>query len=188
MRLIAFLLSLGLMAPTVFAETIKLKAKSKWISEAPVEKIVGSAQGKASLSITGVDFGTLKGDIVIPVASMKSGNDMRDEHLRGAEWLEADKHPNITFTIESVTVGEQNDKGQKVKVAGKITIHGVTQALNADAEIKMIEKGGKKKVKIKTKFIVELGQFNIAGKKGVVGNKVGEKIDVSTTLVGEIVQ
>lgn len=185
-RFISILLCLFLFAPTAFAETVKLKASSTWTSDAPAEKIVGSAKGKAVLKMNGDDLNSLNGNIDIFVKTMRSGNKTRDEHLRSATWLDMEKYPKITFTIESVKVTEKGDKSNKVSVSGQISIHGVSKPLSTTADVMIIGSGDKRKVKITTEFNVQLGDFNIQGKKGLVGKKVGKSIKVETTLKGII--
>lgn len=41
-------------------------------------------------------------EVVIDVASVNTGNEKRDNHLRSGDWFEADKYPHITFTSNSV--------------------------------------------------------------------------------------
>ena len=41
-------------------------------------------------------------EVRIPVTSIDTGNTRRDDHLRSADWVEADKHPTITFVSKSV--------------------------------------------------------------------------------------
>ena len=41
--------------------------------------------------------------VTIPVASINTGNERRDTHLRSGDFFEVDKHPNITFVSERVT-------------------------------------------------------------------------------------
>lgn len=165
-------------------KTIELKGQTNWISEAPVEKIVGTADGSGTLTGDLDDLTTLRGTIKFPVASMKSGNEQRDDHLKGSDWLEADKHPEITFVIETVKVVApptgDSVKEAKVEVTGQFTLHGVTTPLTAPATLKWKDD----KLKIDTAFIVKLADYQIAGKQGVVGSKVGETIDVKVALRG----
>jgi len=56
----------------------------------------------------------------IPVASIDTGNEKRDNHLRSADWFEADKYPYITFKSTSV---KANGNGQLV-ARGLLTIKG----------------------------------------------------------------
>ncbi len=165
-------------------KTIQLKGQTNWVSEAPVEKIVGTADGSGALVVDLDDLTTLKGEITFPVATMKSGNDQRDDHLKGAEWLDAANHPDIKFVVDAVTITEA-PKGDDVKeaavdVTGKFTLRGVTTPLTAPATLKW--KGDK--VKIETAFVVKLADYKVAGKQGVVGSKVGETIDVKVSLRG----
>lgn len=176
---------LAFAAPALAApQTLNVKGQAKWVSEAPVEKIVGTADGTGVLTVDLADPSTIRGTITMPVASMKSGNDQRDDHLKGSDWLEADKHPTIDFAIGSVKVveGPKGDavKEAKVEVTGKFTLHGVTTDLTAPATLKW--KGDK--VKIETAFVVKLADYKVAGKQGVVGDKVGETIEVSVVLKG----
>jgi len=56
----------------------------------------------------------------IPVASIDTGNEKRDNHLRSADWFEADKYPYITFKSTSV---KANGNGELV-ARGLLTIKG----------------------------------------------------------------
>lgn len=41
--------------------------------------------------------------VTIPVAGINTSNERRDNHLRSADFFEAEKYPNITFVSERVT-------------------------------------------------------------------------------------
>ena len=189
MRTLAIMVCLVLATSTAFAESLDMKAKAKWVSEAPVEKIVGSAAGQAKLTMNGDDLNSIRGTITFKVDTMRSGNTTRDEHLRSAKWLDAENHNEITFTVENVKVNGEKNKQVMTEVIGKMSIHGITQPMTANAKIKVIKKeDGRKKMRIKTHFVIELGKYEIKGKKGIVGKKVGEKIDVNATLIGVVQQ
>jgi polyisoprenoid-binding protein YceI len=164
----------------VFAENISFKGNAKFISDAPVEKINGTANGSASMSINGTDVTTMKGQITFDVKSMKTGNDMRDDHLRSPVWLDAEKYPQITFDVKSIS-----KKGDdQFEVEGAFTLHGVSKKMKTDAQVKVMTKGGKTFYKITTSFSVSLAEYNVKGKEGVVGNKVGKEIQVKVKLRG----
>ena len=177
MRIIAIFLCSLFFASSALAETASLKGFAKFISDAPAEKINGTASGSADLKINGSDITSLQGTISFDVASMKTGNDMRDEHLQGAMWLDAAKYPKITFTIKGIT----KDDG-KYKVAGEFKLHGVAKAITATAKVKT--KGNK--IKIMTQFEIALADYNVKGKSGVVGDKVGKTIQIQAQLRGTI--
>jgi polyisoprenoid-binding protein YceI len=59
----------------------------------------------------------------IQAASIDTGNKMRDDHLRSADFLGVDEHPLIEYRGESVTsLGDQ-----KWRVNGELTLNGVTR-------------------------------------------------------------
>lgn len=58
----------------------------------------------------------------INVASVNTGNEMRDEHLRSADWFEAEKYPYMTFKSKSV-----RQVGNQLLAKGELTIKGKAQ-------------------------------------------------------------
>ena len=56
----------------------------------------------------------------INVASVSTGNEKRDNHLRSGDWFEADKHPYITFKSTSVRSAGEN----RLIASGPLTIKG----------------------------------------------------------------
>lgn len=70
-------------------------------------------------------------NVVIDAASIDSGVDKLDEHLRSADFFDVANHPQITFTSTGVTV----DGSSTAKVAGDLTIKGVTKPVTLDVKI-----------------------------------------------------
>lgn len=157
---------------------LELKGNPEFLSEAPLEKIVGVSEGVLTLTGDFADVKALNAAVVIPVASMRTGNAIRDDHLRSEGWLNAKANPNVEFITTSVEVLKQKGdaaKGKaKLNAVGNITINGVSKPLTAVVKIKWSPKS----VKVKTKFSVALADFNVKGSEGVVGNKVGKSIDI----------
>lgn len=168
------------------------KNQFEWLSTAPLEEIKGTADGvTGSLTFDPKKPATLRGTVSVTVASMKSGNDMRDEHLRGAQWLDAAKHPAISFTITSVSGLKTNGNQITGQATGNFTMHGVTKAITVPFTLQYIDESAKTKerapgdlVMVTADFNVALKDFNVAGSKGTVGSKVGESIKVSAKLFG----
>lgn len=61
----------------------------------------------------------------IDAASLWTGEPARDEHLRSADFLDVEHHPQITFVSERVELIGPSD----ANVHGRITIRGVTRPL-----------------------------------------------------------
>src|ERR1700682_3375439 len=59
-------------------------------------------------------------EVHIDTASIKTMDEQRDTHLKSADFLDAEKYPEITF---------KSTKVERGKVTGDLTIHGVTREL-----------------------------------------------------------
>ena len=177
--LIAFIAITTMALSGAFAQTaLQLKGSPEFVSEAPLEKIVGVSEGVLELSTDFADLTTLTASVTIPVASMNTGNKIRDERLKGADWLNAEANPNVTFKTTRIEVVKQKGDATKGKATlnavGQITINGVSKEMKAPVKLKWSQKS----VKARTKFTIALADFNVVGAQGVVGNKVGKTIDI----------
>lgn len=70
-----------------------------------------------------------KVNVTINTASVDSNHAERDKHLRTADFLNVDKHPQATFASTSVEVTGENT----AKVTGDFTFNGVTKPVVIDA-------------------------------------------------------
>jgi len=67
----------------------------------------------------------------VTVASIDTGNADRDNHLRTGDFFDAATHPTITFQSRRI----ESLGGEKFRVTGDLTMHGVTKELTLDAEL-----------------------------------------------------
>jgi polyisoprenoid-binding protein YceI len=74
--------------------------------------------------------GNLRAHGVVKAASVDTNQEQRDEHLRSADFFDAESYPEITFESKSF---EQVDD-DNYKVVGDLTIHGVTREIELNAE------------------------------------------------------
>jgi polyisoprenoid-binding protein YceI len=72
------------------------------------------------------------GFLVIDVASVNTGIPLRDEHMRSAQWMDAEKFPTIRFETKSV----RNTGGDNYDVVGNLTMHGVTKQVTMKATVR----------------------------------------------------
>src|SRR5580700_1714929 len=72
---------------------------------------------------------TGRGTITVQAASISTGSEMRDGHLKGADFLDVEKYPTITFTLKSIAKA-----GDDYKVTGDLTIKDVTKEITLDYE------------------------------------------------------
>jgi polyisoprenoid-binding protein YceI len=65
----------------------------------------------------------------IDTSSVNTGNEQRDEDLRSERFMDSANHPQMTFRTTGVT-----QDGDKYKVAGELTLRGVTKPVTLDVE------------------------------------------------------
>ena len=66
-------------------------------------------------------------DVVIDMASVESGAQDRDDHLRSGDFFDVANYPDAMFRSTAVTWS-----GTDAKVAGELTIVGVTKPVSLD--------------------------------------------------------
>lgn len=69
--------------------------------------------------------------VSIPLAGINSGVPALDEHLRGADFFDAEKYPTITFNSTKTEAAGDN----KLRVSGDLTVHGVTKVVVLDVTL-----------------------------------------------------
>jgi polyisoprenoid-binding protein YceI len=73
------------------------------------------------------------------------------------EVLEVSKYPDITFTSSSVSATKTGEGRYQARIAGEITLHGVTRPLTINAELEFGEKG----LRAKGAFALKQSVFGI---------------------------
>jgi polyisoprenoid-binding protein YceI len=76
------------------------------------------------------DTGKSSVEVVIDASGIYTGIQKRDDHLRSPDFLDVDKYPQIHFKSTKV-VGAG---GNNLRIAGNLTIHGITRRITLDAE------------------------------------------------------
>jgi polyisoprenoid-binding protein YceI len=119
--------------------SVGLRTKSVW-GLVKVKGVFGQVTGAAVISAAGEATGT----ITVAAASIDTGVKKRDDHLRSADFFEAAKYPDITFSASSVTLSGESatvsgtvtvrDQTRPVTVSGTVAAHG-TDEISLDAEL-----------------------------------------------------
>jgi polyisoprenoid-binding protein YceI len=65
----------------------------------------------------------------VEAASINTNNEKRDKHLRSGDFFDVEKHPTLSFESTSGVTEMKNNRG---KLAGNLTIHGVTKPVVFD--------------------------------------------------------
>jgi polyisoprenoid-binding protein YceI len=88
------------------------------------------AEVDGSLTLDETDPTASAGAFTVRAASLSTGNEQRDGHLRSGDFFDAETHPEITFVSTAVTPKRGNDYA----VTGDLTIRGTTRPVAFDVE------------------------------------------------------
>lgn len=126
--------------------------------------------------------------LIVDAATLSTGIDTRDGHMRSPNWLDTANYPNIAFETTKVV----HRGGDNYRVTGNITIHGVTKSITVDATVKYVKANATTQqvgfkgdvLQIKTTFPVKLSDHGINVPQNLVA-KVAGTVKVSVTVYAQ---
>jgi polyisoprenoid-binding protein YceI len=171
------------------ARSFKVDSESsqiQFVSDAPLEKFTGTSNKvSGELKVDPGKAAQAKGTVKVEVASIKTGIDLRDEHLQNDSWLDAKKYPHAEFTITKVSGVDKLKPNEAVEatVTGKFSLHGVTQEVTTKARVRWIPgEGGKPgSIRVVGSFPVKLEAHKVSIPK-IVALKVSPDIVVNVDI------
>ena len=108
-------------------------------------------------------------EVSIPVESIDTHNEKRDQHLKSPDFFNAKQFPMIVFKSKSV-----EGSGDTYKATGELTVHGVTKPLTV--EIKRGKDGEDMAGKIRgggeARFTIKRSDFGMDFMQGPLGDEV----------------
>jgi polyisoprenoid-binding protein YceI len=109
------------------------------------------------------DFSDLNADFSIQVKSINTDDEKRDGHLTSPDFFDAEKYPTITF--KSASFKKVSEKSYKL--AGELTMHGVTKPVTFDVKYNGTAKDpyGNTKAGFRASTVVKRSDFNISWNK-----------------------
>jgi polyisoprenoid-binding protein YceI len=118
----------------------------------------------------------------IDLASIDTGNQKRDNHLRSAEILEIDKHPTMSYRSTSI---RQTDHGWVID--GELTLHARTRQVPLAVAVNGFGPGpnGEQRAGFTATTQINRRDFDITipmGGGGVVSNKVSISLKIDAVL------
>jgi polyisoprenoid-binding protein YceI len=169
----------------------KGRNQATFFSSTPLEDVTGiSNDVKGSVTFDVNDIKTLKGTVSISTGSINTGIDLRNEHMKSANWLDAESYPEITFKIKSVgNVKVLEDNKLQAEVTGDFTAHGVTKEVATNATLTYLVESEQTKQRapgdlfgVQAKFDIVLSDYGVSNK--ILGEKVSDKIEITANIVG----
>jgi polyisoprenoid-binding protein YceI len=162
-----------------------------FFSTTPLEDVTGvsnSVKGKVTFDVA--DIKTLRGSISMPVSSLKTGIDLRDEHMKSKNWMDTENYPEITFLIKSVSeVKTEADNKLQVNIKGDFTAHGVTKEIVVPVTLTYLDESEQTKQRapgdllgVQANFNIILSDYDVENM--IIGQKMADNIEIRVNIVG----
>ncbi|GBC63908.1 polyisoprenoid-binding protein [Desulfonema ishimotonii] len=96
-----------------------------------ISRITGRFPGvTGTIQFDGKQLSDLRAEAEIDINSLNTDVEKRDRHLKSEEFFDAARYPKMTFKSRAV----REVSGQQFRLAGDLTLHGVTREVVLDAE------------------------------------------------------
>lgn len=115
-----------------------------------------------------------KVEVSIKAASVNTDNKDRDDHLRSPDFFDAKKYEKLSFKSKKISGPEDN-----LKVAGDLTLRGVTKPVVLDAKYtgKVTDPWGNERVAFRASTKINRKDFGLSWNKAVeLGPVVGDEV------------
>jgi polyisoprenoid-binding protein YceI len=120
-------------------------------------------------------------NVVIKAASVDTGIEGRDKHLRTADFFDVEKFPEITFQSSRV-----EKRGKQLIALGTLTMHGVSKEIALPFTITGVNENAektKKNVDYSASIVLNRRDYGINYTHKTVPNFVGDNITVEIDLI-----
>jgi polyisoprenoid-binding protein YceI len=124
-------------------------------------------------------------DVVIKIASINTGIAARDNHLKTADFFDAEKFPEATFKSTKIT-----QSGKQMNAIGTLTIHGVAKEVMLPFTVVGVNKDPATKkmvVGYAAHLTINRRDFGVNWTHPKVPNFVGDNIDLNIELITKAV-
>ncbi len=164
-RIIVFFLGMFLIAGSLFAGEWKVDNTHSTISFKIRHLVVSSVSGSFS-DFSGVldwdgskeNIAKGKGELNINVASISTGNDKRDDHLRTSDFFNVGKFPTINFSWTKANSVE----GDNFQLIGKLTMKGITKEFTFNCTFNgQVEYRGSKRTGFSAEAVIDRTEFGM---------------------------
>lgn len=118
--------------------------------------------------------------VAINTASIQTGNQKRDDHLRSGDFFAAEQFPEITFRSQRIEV-----KGEAIRVHGALTMRGVTKPVVLEGRYlgRTRDAQGKERIGFEAETEINRQDFGVSWNRLVEGaSMVGDEVTISLVV------
>lgn len=127
---------------------------------------------KGTINFDDKDLASSKFDVSIDVASINTGNGMKNIHAKSEKWFDAEKYPIIKFTTTEIT-----STGSGYQAKGTLEMHGVKKDFIMPFSFQKTDNGGT----FTSSFDINRLDFNVNTAEPAHGASV-VKVDISVPV------
>lgn len=118
--------STGLFAQTTWSADPMHSKLTFSITHSGISDVSGLFQKfQVNATTNKADFSDAVFQLTVEVNSINTNVEMRDKHLRSADFFDVEKYPSMTFTSTSIKKAGKN----KYKLTGDLSFHGITKTV-----------------------------------------------------------
>jgi len=179
-----------LLVPTAFSATYQIDPSHTQVHFTVPHLMVFKVRGNfndfaGTVEVDGAEKTLSAASAVIQTASIDTRNQKRDDHLRSADFFEAEKYPEISFVSKNVT-----GSGSDITVTGDLTIKGVTKEVTLSGGFlgAATDPWGNQRAGFEATGKINRGDFGLTWNKAletggvVVGDEVEIGLEVEAVL------
>ena len=163
--------------------------------DAPLESINGSASGvSGTVTFDPENPGATKGKIVVAADTLTLPNSMQQGHMRGPQWMDAAKYPEISFEAKELKNAKTEGGITTADAVGTFTCKGVSKDMTIPVKLTYLKDklGDRTKgmpnaqqgdlLVVRSNFSIKRSDFGI--NPGQYNDKVSEEIVLNLAIAG----
>lgn len=186
MKRILSTLSIVLLATAAYAQTFSIDPNHSSVNFT-VRHLVGKVAGhfdkfEGTFDYDAANPKAWKTMATIDVASINTSNEKRDGHLKSPDFFDAAKIPTMSFKSTGVT----DVSGNKAKLHGDLTLHGITKPVVLDLEIGGVVKdpfGSGQRAGASATGKINRHDFGVNG-PATMSSVIGDDVDMVINIEG----
>lgn len=159
--------------------------------DAPLEAISGNATGiSGTVTFDPAAPAATKGRIIVATSSLHVGNPMQQEHMLGAKWLDAAKHPEISFEAKELKNIKRQGDTTTADVTGTFRLKSISKEITVPVKLTYLKNKLGQRVPnqngdllvIRANFSIHRSDFGIM--PGQMEEKVSDIIELTLSIAG----